>query len=316
MKDFSYIAAGTIDEAVSLLGQGGAQVIAGGTDILGRLKAMMSANLPRLLVDIKPIADLYRLSEDDGILTIGSLVKLSDIAESTIIRDGYAVLAEAARRVATPELRNMGTIGGNICQSVRCWYYRAEHNTFNCLRKNPTGMCYAINGDNRYHSILGAVSGCLAVNPGNMAPALIALNASIVTSKRTVTAGDFFSVNGEKTTVLDDDEIVIEIRIPKPAAGTRSAFIKFALRKSFDFPIVDCAAVINGSQARICLNAVYNLPYRATVAEDTIAGREIDETSAQEAAEAALSDASPLSMNGYKIQIARAMVKRAILNCR
>ena len=195
MKDFKYIRAGTVDEAVSLLSQGGAEVFAGGTDILGRLKAMMSANLPQILIDIKPIDSLYRLNEDNSILTIGSLVKLSDIAESAIVQNGYIVLAEAAGRAATPELRNMGTIGGNVCQSVRCWYYRAEHNAFNCLRKNPAGICYAVDGDNRYHSILGAVSGCMAVNPGNIAPALIALNASIVTSRRAIAANEFFAVS-------------------------------------------------------------------------------------------------------------------------
>lgn len=316
MRDFKYIRAKTVNEAVSLLSEGSTEVIAGGTDLLSRLKAMMSPNVPGVLVDIKSIPDLYKLNEEGGMLTIGALVKLADIVESPIVRDRYTALSEAARKAATPELRNMGTIGGNICQFVRCWYYRAEHNAFNCLRKNPAGMCHALNGDNRYHSIFGAINGCMAVNPGNIAPALIALNASIVTSKRAIAADKFFAMNGEKTTVLDDDEIVIEVQITRPTDGTKSSFIKFALRKAFDFPVVNCAVMINGGSARICLNAVHNLPYRAIAAEDAIADRIIDEASAEDAGEAALSSALALTMNKYKVHIAKTVVKRAILACK
>jgi xanthine dehydrogenase YagS FAD-binding subunit len=223
--------------------------------------------------------------------------------------------------VATPELRNTGTIGGNICQFVRCWYYRAEHNAFPCLRKNPTGVCYALAGDNRYHSIFGAVNGCLAVNPSNTAPALVALKARIKTSERTINIDDFFTVNGEKTTVLDDDEIVTEIQIPTPTTGTKSAFFKFALRKAFDFPIVNCAAAITSavgtvSAARICLNGVHNTPRRALEAEDFITGKAINDTNAEAAGSATALDATVLTHNSYMVQIVKTMVKRAILACR
>ena len=316
MRDFNYIRAGTVDEAVSLLGEGGVEVIAGGTDLLGRLKAMISPKAPDVLVSIKTIPELYRLKEESGVITIGALVKLADIAKSAIVRDSYTALAEAAGKVGTPELRNMATIGGNICQFVRCWYYRAEHNAFNCLRKNPAGICHALSGDNRYHSILGAVKGCIAVNPGDLAPVLMAFNASIVTSQRTIAADEFFTMNGEKTTVLDANEIITEIRIQKPAPGTKSAFIKFAQRKAFDFPIVNCAAVIDGNSARIYLNAIYNMPYRAIGAENAIINRGIDDVSAEEAGNAAIPEGSELAMNKYKVHLARIMAKKAILACK
>jgi xanthine dehydrogenase YagS FAD-binding subunit len=314
MKNITHKNAMTVDEAVSALGMGDA-AIAGGTDILGLLKDWVSPNTPDTLVNIKTIPDMDYIREEGGMLKIGALAKLTDIAESSVVTGNYAALAEATRQVGTPELRNMGTIGGNICQQVRCWYYRQERNRFNCLRKNPTGICQAILGDNRYNSIFGAMDGCIAVNPGDIAPALVALNARVVTTKQTVDAEDFFTMNGEKTTILDDDELVTEIQVPTPAAGTKSAFVKFAIRKAFDFPIVNCAAAIGGTNARICLNAVYNTPRRATEAEDAIAGQTINEANAEAAGEAAVADAISVTHNKYMIQIAKTMVKRAILAC-
>ena len=174
-------------------------------------------------------------------------------------------------------------------------------------------MCYATAGDNRYHSIFGGVMACMAVNPSDTAPALVALDASIVTSKRTIAAEDFWEVKVPKSTVLDDDEIVTEIQVP--AFSGKSAFVKMALRKSIDFPIVNCAAAINGGSARICLNAVFNNPYRATKAEEAIAGKTIDEANAEAAGVAAAQGSMALSMNKYKIQVAKGMVKKAILAC-
>jgi len=159
--------------------------------------------------------------------------------------------------------------------------------------------------------------GCYAVNPSDLAPALIALDARIVTSKRIIHAEAFWAAdNGLRSTVLGHDEIVTEIEVPEPAAGVRSSFMKFALRKSIDFPIVNCAAAIGGNTARICLNAVFNVPYRATKAEKAVIGKEINETSADAAGAAAISDAIALNYNGYKIQIAKTLVKRTILACK
>jgi xanthine dehydrogenase YagS FAD-binding subunit len=216
----------------------------------------------------------------------------------------------------------MGTLAGNICQDIRCWYYRAPLNRFSCLRKGG-GRCYAIKGDNRYHSIFGGSvkGGCFAVHPSDTAPALIALNARIITSKRSISAETFFNVGVTRTTVLESDEIVTAIQIKEPAQETRSTFLKFALRKSIDFPIVNCAAAITSqhdtvTHARLCLNAVSVVPRRTIQAEEVLIGRRIDETAAEEAAVAAVADAKPMEGNAYMIPITRTIVKRTILACR
>ena len=215
----------------------------------------------------------------------------------------------------------MGTLGGNICQDVRCWFYRNPGNRFPCLRKGG-GRCYALEGDNRYHSIFGGsvLEGCMAVHPSDTAPALVALDAKIVTSKRTVLAENFFDVGVCRTTVLEPDEIVREIRIPVQPGRSKSSFIKFALRESIDFPIVNCAARITRqgetvTGARICLNAVWVKPYRALKAEEAITGNTVTEETAEAAGAAAVTGAKPLRDNGYMVQIAKTMVKRAILAC-
>lgn len=306
MKPLEVVQAKTVEEAVAKLAEGNAMVWAGGTDIYGYLKAMVSPDkAPDVVVNIKPIPTLYKLAEEGGTLKIGALVSLAEIANSSVVQSKYTALAQAAGKVGTPELRNMGTIGGNICQLSRCWYYRIEYNGFNCLRKNPSGVCNALIGDNRYNSIFGAVDGCIAVNPSDVAPALVALDAKVVTTKQTVDAEDFFAVNGEKTTILDDDEIVTEIQVPAPAAGTKSAFVKFAIRKAFDFPVVNCAVARAGSSGRICLNAVHNLPRRVTAAEAAL-------PDADAAAAAAVQGTTAVTNNKYMIQIARTMVKRAV----
>ena len=324
MRRFTHINARTIDEAVSALRRYGnrAHIIAGGTDLLGKMKDEILPRYPEAVINIKTIPGLDFIQEEKGMLKIGALTRLEDIGREPVIKEKYVALAQAAHRTASPHLREMGTLGGNICQDIRCWYYRNPHNRFPCLRKGG-GRCYAIEGDNRYHSIFGGSveGGCYAVHPSDTAPALIALNAKIITSKRTVNAEDFFQVDVLKTTVLDAEEIVTEIHVPELSHGTRSAFLKFAIRKSIDFPIVNCAAMITHSAgkvstARICLNAVFVKPYRAIKAEKAIVEKAIDETTAEAAGISALSDAKPLEHNRYMVQIAKALVKRALLACK
>jgi xanthine dehydrogenase YagS FAD-binding subunit len=321
MRNFAHINARTVEEAISALKRYGqrAAVIAGGTDLLGKMKDEILDAYPEALVNIKTIPGLDFIASGDNGLMIGALTRLEDIAVSKIVREQYPGLAEAARKTASAHLREMGTIGGNICQDVRCWYYRNQNNRFPCLRKGG-GRCYAIDGDNRYHSIFGGSveQGCYAVHPSDTAPALIALDATIMTSKRAIKAEDFFQVSVAKTTVLDDHEIVTEIRVPAPAG--RSAFVKFALRKAIDFPIVNCAAMVTVSKkkvtaARICLNAVYVKPYRAVKAEDTIVGKALNEANAEAAGAAAVADARPMPYNAYMVPIAKALIKRAVLGC-
>jgi xanthine dehydrogenase YagS FAD-binding subunit len=323
MKNFKHFNAYSVDEAVALMGRYGerAAVIAGGTDILGKMKDSILPAYPEALINIKTIPGMSYIKEEGGMLKIGPLTLLADIAASHVVKSKYAALAQAAGRTASPHLRNMGTIGGNICQDIRCWYYRNQNNRFSCLRKKG-GRCYAIKGDNRYHSIFGgSVSGgCFAVHPSDTAPALVALDAKIVTSGRTIDAEKFFEVKPVKTTILKADEIVTAIQIPEPPAGSASAFLKFALRRSIDFPIVNCAAMLTlkdgkVSAARICLNAVHVIPYRAVQAEQAVTGKKIDEAMAEEAGQAAVSAAKPLEHNKYMVAVARTLVKRTLLAC-
>jgi xanthine dehydrogenase YagS FAD-binding subunit len=323
MRTFAHYNPRSVDEAVAVLQRygAGANVIAGGTDILGKLKDEVLPRYPEALVNIKSVDGLDFIREDAGGLRVGALTRLDDIARSPIVAGGYQALSQGAAKTASPHLRAMGTIGGNLCQDIRCWYYRNANNRFPCLRKGG-GRCYAIEGDNRFHSIFGGSveNGCYAVHPSDTAPALIALNATVLTSKRTIPAEGLFKVDVRRTTILETDEIVTGITLPAPAQGAKSAFLKFSLRKSIDFPIVNCAAALTVSaglvaNARICLNAVYVTPYRATAAETFIIGKALTEENAAEAAEAVVASARPMSRNKYMVQIARTMIKRTMLAC-
>jgi xanthine dehydrogenase YagS FAD-binding subunit len=315
-KKFAHVNAKTLEEVASVLQKGNAAMIAGGTDLLGSLRFEILPNHPEVVINLKSIPGLDYIREDGGVLKIGALTRLEDIAKSPVVQAKYHALAEAAHRTASPHIREMGTIGGNICQLNRCWYFRNPDNRFNCIRKGGK-TCFAMSGENRYHSIFGAVKMCVAVNPSDIAPALVALDAKIKTNRRTLAGEQFWDMAVPGSTVLAAGEIVTEIQVPAPAAGVKSAFIKFAIRKSIDFPIVNCAAAIGGGNARICLNAVYNKPYRASKAEEAIKGKALNEANAEAAGDAAISGARSLpgDRNKWKIQIAKVMVKRAILGC-
>ena len=315
MKAFSHENAKTLAEARTALAGGKAEIIAGGTDLIGRLKdnILPDKMYPATLINIKTITPgLDFIKEEAGVLKIGAATRLADIADNAAVKQKYTALAQAALRVATPHVRDMATIGGNINQLHRCWYFRKPENRFDCIRKGGN-QCFAMMGDNRYHSIFGPVNRCIAVHPSDTAPALIALNAKVVTNKRTIDAENFFDVKVPVSTVLDADEIVTEIQIPTPSAGAKSAFLKFAIRKSIDFPIVNCAVMVGGGASRICLNAVAPKPYRATKAEAVISGKTINEANAEAAGAAAVADAKPLEATKYKVQIAKTLVKRTLL---
>jgi len=313
MKAFNHTNAKTLAEAKTALAGGKATIIAGGTDLIGTLKDNVLPNYPSTLINIKTITpSLDYIKEEAGMLKIGAATRLADIAGNATVNKKYTALAQAALRVATPHVRDMGTIGGNLTQLHRCWYFRKPENRFPCIRKGGT-TCFAMMGDNRYHSIFGPINKCIAVHPSDTAPALIALNAKIVTTTRTINAENFFDVKAPSNTVLLPGEIITEIQVPAPPAGARSAFLKFAIRKSIDFPIVNCAVMVGGGAPRICLNAVAPKPYRATKAEAAIAGKPINEANAEAAGAAAVEDAKPLAATKYKVQIAKTLVKRAIL---
>ncbi len=328
MNKFTHLNVATIADAAAALAKGKTQVIAGGTDLTCYMKGMVSPNPPEVLVNIKKIPDLVYIKEEGGMLKIGALTTLSAIASSSVVKNNYTVLAEAAQAVGCPEIRNMGTIGGNICQRPRCIYFRNEFNDFPCLRKNPQGLCYALLGVNRYHSIFGTVNGCVAVTPSDTAPALVALNAKIITNKKPAgwAAADFFGMPNandarrEQINNLDADEIVTEIQVPTPASGAKSAYRKFAFRKAIDFPLVSAAVVCassggNVSSASIVLGGVYNMPRVATQAQTYITGKAINDANAAGAGDAAVNGITALAQNNYKVQLTKVMVKRALLAC-
>jgi xanthine dehydrogenase YagS FAD-binding subunit len=322
MKNFRHIEAGSVGEALSLLGKfrGKANLIAGGTDLLGVLKGDVLPDYPEVLINIKTIPELNRIEEDHGRLKIGALTRLFAIAQSPIIKEKYAILGEAAASVAAPEIRNMGTVGGNLCQDTRCWYYRYPHSLggrIPCYRKGK-GPCHAVKGDNRYHAILGGKK-CFAVCPSDLATVLTALDANIQVvhprGEKMIPVAEFYEPRGH---VLQPDEMVTAIHVPEPPKGAAQSFLKFRLREAIDFAIVSVAAIISlgdgvCQDARIILGAVAPAPYRAKAAEKQIKGKPLDAHSAEAAAEAAMADAKALSKNGYKIEIAKTLIRRAIV---
>jgi xanthine dehydrogenase YagS FAD-binding subunit len=322
VKTFEHFDAASVEEALSLLKKygGKARVMAGGTDLLGVLKDEILEDYPEVLVNIKSIPGLDRIKEDSHGLRIGALTKLDHVASSPTIKAGYSALSEAAGSVASPEIRSMGTIGGNLCQDVRCWYYRYPHHMGGrllCYRKG-SGPCLAVKGDHRYHAIMGGKV-CLAVCPSDTATALLALQAEIqivgARGTRTLPLDDFFTPLGNS---LNKGELVAEIRVPRPVRGNRQAFLKFTERKPIDFAIASVASVLTVEDgvcvdARIALGGVAPVPLRAKGAERVVQGKPLDAKTAEEAAGASVSGAKPRSGNAYKVEITKALVKKAIL---
>ena len=298
MRSFTHISAGTLGEACSLLRKykGKAVLNAGGTDLLSSLKGEHLLEYPEAVIDIKTIPGLDFITEDQDKIEIGALARLSVIARSPLLRNGYEVLVEAARSVATPQVRNAATLGGNLCQDVRCWYYRYPRQIggpIGCLRKG-NGPCLAVTGDNRYHAILGGKK-CFAVCPSDTAVALAALDGRIriegPKGERSVAVTDFFSPLGN---AIKGDEVVRSVEFPKLKGPVRQTFLKFTLRKPVDFAVVSVASVISVdggvcTDARIALGAVAPGPVRAKNAEELLRGRPLTADAAAQAAEEALS---------------------------
>ncbi len=318
MQPFQHINARTIEEALDA-SRKNARFLAGGIDCLGLLKNKILPAYPEVLVNIKTIPGLDYITAEDGGLRIGALTTLSAIARSPLVRERHSLLAEAAASVGSPQIRNMGTLGGNLCQEVRCLYYRCSPLTgrdYFCCRKGGK-TCFAVAGDNRYHVILEGKR-CFAASPSDTAVALAALDATIIVrglaGERRIALRDFFVTMG---TALEPQEMVTEVRVPPSPAGGRQTFLKFRLRKAIDFAIVSVAAVIAAEdgvcrQAAIALGAVAPTPIRAAGAERSIEGQPLTASRAEEAAAAAVAGAKPLAMNAYKVEIAKALVKRTI----
>ena len=317
---FEYVNAGTVAEAVSLLKTHGDQaaLIAGGQDLLRRLRGRVHSVAPRVLINIKTVQPGRNdIREADGGVLIGSLATLRCIETNAIVRERYPVLAQAAYASGALQYRNMATLGGDLCQQVRCWYYLACGNAYDCRRKGGS-QCPALDGDNRYHAIFGSRD-CVATCPSDTAPALVALGASVrITGshgKRTVMAEEFFTPRGN---VLAQDEMVTGVHLPAPEPGSRGVFEKFSRGNVFDPAVASIAVVARVEDglcrsARIVLGAVSPQPWRAALAERKLAGERFDAGTAARVAQAAVSDAWPLVCNGYKVDITRVLTRRAIL---
>jgi len=315
---FEWTNARSIDDAIGQLNDK-AIPKAGGIDLMDRLKEGLDA--PSRLVNIRTISGLDYVKQESGWLRIGPTVTLATIAEHPVIRQRYPVLADAALKAATPQIRNMATVGGNLLQRPRCWYFRNEQ--FHCRRKGGD-QCFALDGENDYHAIFDNQI-CAIVHPSATASALTALRAKVeVKGKngtREIALDDLFvrpETDVTREHVLNPGELLTEIRVPAPSDATRSAYIKVGQKESFDWPLAEVAVVLETrggvvSEASIVLGAAAPVPWRATAAEKTLAGKPLNEQSAREAATAAVQGATPLSQNAYKVPMFEAVVRRTIL---
>lgn len=319
MINFEYVNVTSLDSLPKLL-QGNRDenvILAGGTDLLDRLKERLIR--PKRVINIKNIENLKGVQNGKG-LQIGALTTIADIAGDKQIRQKYPALSQAAASIATPQLRNMGTIGGNLSQRPRCWYFRAKE--YDCLKKGGS-KCYAVEGLNKYHAIFGG-GPCHIVHPSDSAPALMALGASLEVlgpgGKQEIALEDFFVLPNRKLfgeTVLENNQVVLNIMVPEPAAGTRSTYLKFREKQSLDFAISSVAAVLQMQgkrvqKAGIVLGGVAPVPWRSTEAEAELEGKELNETTILNAARAAVAKAEPLSHNSYKVLLTQNLIRRAL----
>ena len=309
----------SIDAALAQL-HDDAVVKAGGVDLLDRMKEGDEA--PPKLVNIRNIAELRGIRETDQGLTIGPLTTLAEISEHPLIRERYTILSDACGHAATPHIRNMATVGGNLLQRVQCWYYRSAD--FQCIRKGKE-FCFAFEGLNQYHAIMDYTS-CPSVAPSSAAVALLGLNAGVeLTSakrgKRTVGIQELYIVpeaNPTKFTIVEPDELLTAIVVPKPAPGTRSAYQKYGEKESFDWAIADAGVVLemDGNQCRravIVMGAASPVVRRSAEAEAALQGQPITEETARAAGKVSVQGARPLSMNAYKLDLFPVAVYRTVL---
>jgi xanthine dehydrogenase YagS FAD-binding subunit len=320
MKNFQYTAARDVKQAVALLGDDwtGSRIMAGGTDLLDEMKERLVQ--PDRIIHLQSAPLGYVKSSPTQIL-IGAMTTLATLEAHPILQQKMPGLAQAAASIATPQIRNAGTVGGNLCQRPRCWYYR--NNEFPCLKKGGS-TCYAKDGASKYNAILGGGPSYI-VHPSDLAPMLMALNASVrITGpqgERVVALDKFFVLpkqNIERENILQPNEIVTEIIIPAPAAGSKSTYLKFKERETQDFALASAAVsfqVQNGvmRNPRVVLGGVAPIPWRSAEAEKVLSGQKLTAQLAQQAADAALKPARPLRDNAYKVLLATTMVRRAIL---
>jgi len=331
VKNFQHLNPTTLAQATTALSsQPEAWAIAGGIDLLGEMKNGIAR--PGVLVNLKtlPNLDYIQFSSSDG-LRIGAMTTLANIESQPDILKNFPALAQAAHSVATPQIRNVGTLGGNLCQRPRCWYYRNP--AFFCLKKGGK-ECFSISGENKYNAILGG-GPVYIVHPSDCAPALIALGAEVKVAGPNGTHAmpleNFFILPTEnplRENRLQTGEIVTEVHVPashvagasSSTAAWRSAYLKVKERGAWDFALGSVAVEMQTSRAvcqsvRVVLGGVAPIPWHSLEAEKVCLGKKIDETVAMKAGRAAVANAVPLGKNGYKVDMAANLIKRALLMC-
>ena len=321
MKAFAYVNATSEREVVAALKTDGiALPLAGGQDLLARMKDYIDS--PDRLVNVKNALDATVTSTPDGGVKIGATMKIIDLYENRQIARMYPAVNAAAIEIGTPQIRHQGTVGGNINQRPRCWYYRNEE--FVCYKKGGS-RCFAVDGENQYHAIFGNDGPSHIVHPSSLAVPFVAYGARFrvlgPAGEREVAASDFFTMptlaNVLKENVLDDEEILTHVILPAPG-NVKSGHYEVRYKASHDWPLAFTTVVLtmNGNRigsARVVLGAVAPVPWRSKPAEATLAGKPLDEDTATLAAEAAVGEAKPMSRNAYKVQITKTAVKRAIM---
>jgi len=319
MNRFELVRAQSTTEARELLAEKpGSVAKAGGIDLLDQLKEHLVE--PPRLVDLKRIPGLAQVSaEKDGSLRIGALATLAQVATSPTVHASHPALARACGEAASPQVRNVATIGGNLLQRPRCWYYRLE--SYKCIKKGGE-LCYAVAGENRYHVLFGG-GPAFAPHPSNAAVPLVAYGASFVidgpSGGRVVAAGDFFLLPAPDPTrenVLQPGELLKEIRVPA-AHGWKSAYYEVRERAAFDWPLVSAAIALKSSggvvrEARVVLGQVATIPWRSASAEAALVGSPVNAATAAAAGKAAVVGAQPMSDNGYKVDLVTTLVRRTV----
>jgi xanthine dehydrogenase YagS FAD-binding subunit len=319
LPSFDYVRPKSVQAAVTQLSAERAMAHAGGTDLMGCLRERIFP--VGKVVSLSELQELRGVAETaDGGLRIGALTTLHALAEHPLVLKRFGGLAQAAGEVGSPQLRNQGTIGGNLCQKPRCWYYRAD---FTCLRKGG-GTCFAVDGENQFHCIFGGGGTCFIVHPSDTAPALMAFNATARVAGpkgvRNVPLEKFFvlpEVDVQRETLLARGEIVTEIRIPPPAPGTRSSYRKVRARRSWDFALAGVALALrfDGRRVvggRVVLSGAAPVPWRSMEVEQVIRGKELTADVIAAAAKAVTAGAEPLEKNGYKIPLFQGVIEEEL----
>jgi xanthine dehydrogenase YagS FAD-binding subunit len=324
MKSFENIDAKSVKEAVVLLQKFNQQkklaaAVGGGSEYLQLMKDHVVE--PDYVINLKTIPGLDYIREERGGFRFGALAKLADIEEHAAVREKLLILADAAGDAASPQIRNAGTIAGNICQRPFCWYFRSSN--FTCLRKGGQ-LCYTVTGDGRFYAILGARPSYI-VHPSDTAPALVALGAQIKIAgpggDKTIPLEKFFvlpSVDYRRENVLNPGEIVTEIFVPTPKTGSKGFHHKVRERLAWDHAIVAVDTIVESSggvvrHASVIMGGVAPIPWRAAKAEEFLRGKRLDEATAKQAGELALEGAKPLKDNIYKIKLAQELIQRGLL---